>query len=495
MLRSELSGHTLRGFPANHKYDTHDYDYIDPHVGKIVTDGGRLLEPGEKSNYHADKYRIRTTDKENLEASNQLFIRLVEEIHRRGMRIIIDGVFNHCGSFNKWMDREMIYDQVEGYQPGAYMSAQSPYRNYFLFHNNNDSEWPQNASYDGWWGHDTLPKLNYEDSKELEEYVLGVAKKWVSPPYNVDGWRLDVAADLGRSNEYNHEFWKKFRKVVKDANPNALILAEHYGDPREWLEGDEWDTVMNYDAFMEPLTWFLTGMEKHSDEYREDLLGNADNFVNAMKHHMASMMTPSLQTAMNQLSNHDHSRFLTRTNHKVGRVAELGPEAANQGVDLAIMRVAIVMQMTWIGAPTLYYGDEAGVCGFTDPDNRRTYPWGRENKEMISFYREMIRIHRENLALKKGSLKMLKWGPGLLAYGRFWGDEQIIVIINSADELREIHVNVMPAEVKEGSNMARIMYSYVEGYIGVFDEYVVKDGILSLMMGPKSAIVLKNKKW
>ena len=90
---------------------------------------------------------------------------------------------------------------------------------------------------------------------------------------------------------------------------------------------------------------------------------------------------------------------------------------------------------------------------------------------------------------------MLKWGPGLLAYGRFWGDEQIIVIINSADELREIHVNVMPAEVKEGSNMARIMYSYVEGYIGAFDEYVVKDGILSLMMGPKSAIVLKNKKW
>ena len=165
------------------------------------------------------------------------------------------------------------------------------------------------------------------------------------------------------------------------------------------------------------------------------------------------------------------------------------------GVNPAVMRQAVVMQMTWIGAPTLYYGDEAGVCGFTDPDNRRTYPWGRENKEMISFYREMIRIHRENLALKKGSLKMLKWGPGLLAYGRFWGDEQIIVIINSADELREIHVNVMPAEVKEGSNMARIMYSYVEGYIGVFDEYVVKDGILSLMMGPKSAIVLKNKKW
>ena len=127
---------------------------------------------------------------------------------------------------------------------------------------------------------------------------MQIGRKWVSPPYNVDGWRLDVAADLGRSNEYNHYFWKKFRQAVKDANPNALILAEHYGDPGEWLQGDEWDTVMNYDAFMEPVTWFLTGMEKHSDEAREELLGNADNFVGSIQHHMANMLTPSLQVAM-----------------------------------------------------------------------------------------------------------------------------------------------------------------------------------------------------
>ena len=360
--------------PSNHKYDTQDYDYIDPHVGKIEVDEGRLLDPGENNNIHADRYRTRTTRKENLEASNRLFIKLVEELHKRGMRIIIDGVFNHCGSFNKWLDRELIYESADGYEVGAFVSPKSPYLNYFLFHRTGENEWPGNGSYDGWWGHDTLPKLNYEDSKELEEYVLGIAKKWVSPPYNVDGWRLDVAADLGRSNEYNHEFWKKFRKAVKEANPHALILAEHYGDPSDWLQGDEWDSVMNYDAFMEPVTWFLTGMEKHSDEYRGDLLGNADHFMNAMKHHMANMMTPSLQTAMNQLSNHDHSRFLTRTNHKVGRVGQLGSRAAEEGVSLAVMREAIIMQMTWPGAPTLYYGDEAGLCGFTDPDNRRTYP-------------------------------------------------------------------------------------------------------------------------
>ena len=98
----------------------------------------------------------------------------------------------------------------------------------------------------------------------------------MSPPYNVDGWRLDVAADLGYSPEYNHLFWKRFRKAVKEANPNALILAENYTDPASWLEGDEWDTVMNYEAFMEPITWFLTGVEKHSDERRDDLLCNPE---------------------------------------------------------------------------------------------------------------------------------------------------------------------------------------------------------------------------
>ena len=481
--------------PSNHKYDIQDYDYIDPHYGVIVEDGGNILAEGDHENANATKYQKRVTNKKNLEASNEFFVQFVEEVHRRGMKVILDGVFNHCGSFNKWLDRELIYESADGYEVGAFVSPKSPYRNYFLFHRTGENEWPGNGSYDGWWGHDTLPKLNYEDSKELEEYVLGIAKKWVSPPYNVDGWRLDVAADLGRSNEYNHEFWKKFRKAVKEANPHALILAEHYGDPSDWLQGDEWDSVMNYDAFMEPVTWFLTGMEKHSDEYRDDLLGNADHFMNAMKHHMANMMTPSLQTAMNQLSNHDHSRFLTRTNHKVGRVGQLGSRAAEEGVSLAVMREAIIMQMTWPGAPTLYYGDEAGLCGFTDPDNRRTYPWGRENRDLINFYREMIQIHRKSLALRKGSIKMLKAEPDLLAYGRFWGNEQIVVIINNSDHLKEVRVPVWQAEVAEGHNMARVMYSYEDGYIGEFEEYIVKEGNISLMMGKKSAIVLKNKKW
>ena len=478
--------------PSNHKYDIQDYDYIDPHFGKIVEDGGELLSPGEKSNKKATKYQKRTTSFANLEASNELFIKLVEELHRRGMKIILDGVFNHCGSFNKWMDRECIYERKKGYAPGAYISRESPYHDYFRFFSDEEKDWPYNGKYDGWWGHDTLPKLNYEESVKLENYILNMGRKWVSPPYNVDGWRLDVAADLGRSNEYNHQFWKKFREVVKNANPDAIILAEHYGDPREWLGGDEWDTVMNYDAFMEPITWFLTGMEKHSDEMREELRGNADNFTRAMTYHMANMMVPSLLTSMNELSNHDHSRFLTRTNHMVGRVAELGPEAANEFVNPAVMREAVAFQMTWIGAPTVYYGDEAGVCGFTDPDNRRTYPWGHEDQQMLGFHKEMIRIHKEHEALRTGAVIMLHCEKNILAYGRFTEEEQIIVILNNRSELAEVTVPVWKAEVPVKTNMRRLMYSYKDGYTTEYERYLVRDGELVVNMGAYSALVVET---
>ena len=477
--------------PSNHKYDIQDYDYIDPHYGVIIEDGGEVLPEGEKDNTRATKYQKRTGDIRNLEASNRLFAKLVEEMHTRGMRVILDGVFNHCGSFNKWMDRERIYEPQPEYEKGAYVSAQSPYRDFFHFFDEREEAWPYNKNYDGWWGHDTLPKLNYEDSPTLEEYILNIGKKWVSPPYNADGWRLDVAADLGYSNEYNHIFWENFRKAVKSANPQALILAEHYGDPGEWLQGDEWDSVMNYDAFMEPLTWFLTGMEKHSDERRTDLWGNADNFVNTMNHFMASMLTPSLQVAMNELSNHDHSRFLTRTNHIVGRVAQLGSKAAEEGINLAVMREAVAVQMTWVGAPTVYYGDEAGVCGFTDPDSRRTYPWGQENRELVEFHKEMIRIHKREKPLRTGFLKMLSWSSNVLAYARFQEGEQIIVVLNNSKELKEVTIPVWQAEVPMKGKMERLMYSWEKSYTTERDIYLVEDGETVVNMGKHSVLIMK----
>ncbi|MDO5382561.1 MAG: glycoside hydrolase family 13 protein [Eubacteriales bacterium] len=479
--------------PSNHKYDIQDYDYIDPHFGVIISDKGDILNDGDQDNTHATRYIDRVTNRENLEASNKFFAHVVEEAHKRGIKVIIDGVFNHCGSFNKWLDRERIYSASnEQYEAGAYEKYESPYHSFFKFYSN---QWPNNASYDGWWGHDTLPKLNYEESDSLEEYILRIAKKWVSPPYNVDGWRLDVAADLGNSAEYNHNFWRKFREVVKEANPEAIILAENYGDSYDWLQGDQWDTIMNYDAFMEPVTWFLTGMEKHSDESRPDSLGNPDYFFGAMHHNMSRMGGQTYAISMNELSNHDHSRFLTRTNRVVGRTNNLGPEAADRDVNKAVFMEGVVIQMTWPGAPTIYYGDEAGVCGFTDPDNRRTYPWGHEDKQLIDFHKDIIKIHKENEVLKTGSYKQLYSAPNVISYGRFNSNDAVIVVVNNGED--EVRARIPAWEIGLGldDDVEQIIVTYEGGYTTSRQGYHLKDGWLDIGLRKTSAIVLRRMKW
>ncbi len=467
--------------PSNHKYDSQDYDYVDPHYGVIVNDGA--IGDSEFA-----RYIKRTTDKENLEASNQFFAELVEEIHSRGMKVILDGVFNHCGSFNKWMDREGFYASSGAYEPGAYQDVDSPYRDFFKFRNSADRN-----SYEGWWGYETLPKLNYEESEELCEYICNIGARWVSPPFNVDGWRLDVAADLGHGEEFNHRFWKRFRKAVRRANPNAIILAEHYGNASSWLKGDEWDTVMNYDAFMEPITWFLTGMEKHSDEFVGNFWNNHEHFLYCMKHSMAKFQIPSLYCAMNELSNHDHSRFLTRTNHKVGRIQYLSPDDAYQGINKAVFAEAVVFQMFWPGAPTLYYGDEAGLCGFTDPDNRRPYPWGYEDQQLISLHKELIRIHKDYDVLKTGSFMILHCEHGVLSFGRFNKKDQFFVALNNNDMEKTITFSVEELGVTT-TFMVSAMLTTQDYMRPEAKFYQVVEGKVTLTMPPFSSFVLKNHK-
>lgn len=472
--------------PSNHKYDTQDYDYIDPHFGKIVNDNGKLLEDGDNNNEHAQRYKVRTTDLANLEASNKLFVELVEKAHAYGIKIIIDGVFNHCGSFNKWMDKEKFYTKNKNYKSGAYISKDSPYNLYFKFL---EDRWPDNNSFEGWWGFDTLPKLNYEGSKELCDYIIEVGKKWVSPPYNVDGWRLDVAADLGHSQEFNHEFWKKFRKAVKEANPEAIILAEHYGDANSWLQGDQWDTIMNYDGFMDPVTWFLTGVDKHSDNSNPGMRGDAGTFKLTMQYQMSRMQNQSLLVAMNELSNHDHSRFLTRTNRMVGRVGTAGTAAASQDIDEAIFKQGVVMQMTLPGAPTLYYGDEAGVCGWTDPDNRRTYPWGYENFEILEFYRETIAIHRQHKVFKTGSYKPLVEQRDLLCYGRFDMDNAAFVAINTSDTDKTVSIPTWTLGVEDGESFERLIETSREFYNCGRVKVVQENDVVTVTVKANSSVI------
>lgn len=478
--------------PSNHKYDCQDYSHIDPHYTVIPEDADNPQHAG--SNREREKYVTRTTDLRNLRASDRYFADFVKQCHEHGIRVIIDGVFNHCGSFNRWMDRERIYEKHGGYPIGAFISGNSPYRNFFQF--NDPNGWPYNTSYDGWWGNDTLPKLNYEASPELEQYILDIAKKWVSPPYSCDGWRLDVAADVGHSAEFNHHFWKKFREAVKSANPDAVIIAEHYGDPSDWLGGDEWDSVMNYDAFMEPVSWFLTGMEKHSDSENPSLKGDGQAFFHAMRTNMFHMQSLSVACAMNQLSNHDHSRFMTRTNRRVGRLANAGFEAAGQGVNIGIFRQGVVMQMTWPGAPTYYYGDEAGLCGWTDPDSRRTYPWGHENLELIEFCHIVTFLRREIKALRRGSILCLAAEQGLVVYGRFLRGKnasRCVVAVNTDDCWKKVQIPVWRIGVRGSDVLRRRMLTYESGYnVGII-EFPVADGMVSIDLPPVSSMILEAK--
>ena len=465
--------------PSGHRYDTQDYDHVDPHLTFIPRDGGAPLRPGETDNAFATKYIQRTTDPVNLDASDAWFAFFCREVHRRGMKIILDGVFNHCGSFHRWMNREGVYPRGEG----AYGHPDSPYRSYFGFRSDTD--------YDCWWDVETVPKLYYEQSQALCSEILRIAEKWALPPWSIDGWRLDVAADLGLTDAFNHLFWKEFRRRVKAVNPDILIIAEHYGDPSPWLGGEEWDTVMNYDAFMDPLSHFFTGVEKHSDYLREDLYQNGPAFFEGILAAMSRLPTPSLYCAMDQLSNHDHSRFMTRTNGRVGRLHTAGSDAAGEDIKPGVFREAAVVQMTWPGAPTIYYGDEAGLVGWTDPDNRRTYPWGREDKGLIELHRALAALRQAHPVLREGSLKPLLADHGHIAYARFDADSWVAVACNNTDMPATLALPLGDAGVPDGAPAELCLRTTRKGFdADPAPAGTVAGGRLELFVPPYGACVV-----
>lgn len=455
--------------PSSHKYDIQDYEHIDPHFGRIIKDS---TMPSE------NVYQIRTTAKENLEASDALFAELVKQAHQRGMWILLDGVFNHCGAFHKWMDKENLY------QNGAFQNPESLYYDYFY--------WKEDGSYEGWWGYENHPKLNVDDSKNLYQTLLEIGKKWVSPPFCADGWRLDVAADLAKTETTNHQFWKDFRNAVKNTNQDTLILAEHYGNPEAWLQGDQWDSIMNYDAFMEPVSWFFTGVSKHSTEYKPELWNDTKTFWQTMQETMKKLPIQTSMVAMNQLSNHDHSRFLTRTNQKTGRLHTDGAKMAEQGVQKAVLREAVLFQMTWIGAATVYYGDEAGLMGWTDPDNRRTYPWGKEDMDLIAYHKALIAIRKKSSALRMGATKVFDTMQGVLAYGRFDANEKMMVLCNNTKQKMKCKLPVWEIGVALQGNLQLQIVTDTTGFSVQKQVIDVIDGIAEFALSPQSAMIWKE---
>ena len=284
-----------------------------------------------------------------------------------------------------------------------------------------------------------------------------------------------------------------FREAVKSANNDAVILAEHYGDPSFWLDGKCWDGVMNYDGFMEPVSWFLTGLEKHSDREDMNLKGNADAFFLMLKNALGKMPYDSILVSMIQLSNHDHSRFLTRTNGIVGRINSHKSEDAESGVKLEVMRQAIMMQITLPGAPTVYYGDEVGVCGFTDPDNRRTYPWGNENLELLEYHRYMNKWHRIRKELKTGSLIRLISTGGVVCYARVLKDNISVVIINAGEYTVKTDIPLYLTGMRDNAVISRVIYTNKVGYNVGRVTYINDSGYLNFEIEPHSGYLLVSE--
>ena len=364
---------------SNHKYDTGDYMQVDEMFG------------GEAALEH-----------------------LIAEANKRGMRLILDGVFNHTGDDSRYFNRYGKYDSI-----GAYQSEESQYRDWFCFDRFPDS-------YSSWWGIQILPKLNPSCStcREFLAGKGGVAETYIKK--GIGGWRLDVADEL------SDEFLDLLRKTVKSASEDeGLIIGEvwenaadkmAYGKRRRYFRGDQLDSVMNY-----PLRNAILSFVKE---------GDTGAFYNGVTEIYASYPKAVCDSLMNLLGTHDTERILSilggnqidgLDNHSLS-VFRMSKEARARGI--ALLMIASALQYTLYGVPSLYYGDEAGVEGGHDPFCRLPYPWGREEQELISHYRKLGEIRRAYEVFRDGDFRFIKAENGFVAYERCSEDQRIVIAAN-----------------------------------------------------------------
>ena len=367
---------------SNHRYDTADYRAIDPLLG--------------------DEETFRT---------------LCREAHKRGMRVMLDGVFNHTGSRSRYFNADGFYPEL-----GAAQSQDSPYYDWYSFH-----PWP--TDYDAWWGVKTLPAVN-EQRPAYRQFIFkgedSVVRHWLR--CGADGWRLDVADELPG------DFIAGIRRAIEDEKPDGYLLGEvwedgsnkvAYSQRRRYLLGRETHGLMNYPLRTALLRW-LGG-------------GDAAEFRESMETLRANYPPAAFYGAMNFLGTHDTPRILTLlgAEHipaaKEERAAfALSPAQLARG--RAKLRLAGMLLYGFPGSPTLFYGDEAGMQGFEDPLNRGTYPWGQEDTGLLDFFRALGRLRKERRSLQSGSLTYIYAQGGGLVITREHEGETTMVALNAGDE-------------------------------------------------------------
>ena len=366
---------------SNHRYNTADYRAIDPMLGT-------------EDDFH----------------------HLCQEAKRRGIRVILDGVFNHTGSQSRYFNADGFYSDT-----GAAQSPDSPYYHWYSFH-----PWP--ADYDAWWGIRTLPAVR-EDAPDYRDFIIrgqdSVVRHWLRA--GASGWRLDVADELP------DDFIGEIRTAMEETAPDSFLLGEVWEDAttkiaysmrRRYLLGQELHGVMNY-PFRTALIAYLLGGD--ADEFRETLESLRENYP-----------PHAFYSLMNFLSTHDTPRILTvlGADHMPGSKEEravfrLSP--ARRQLGLKRLRLAALVLFTFPGAPTVYYSDEAGMEGWEDPFNRAGYPWGQEDSELKSFFSKLAHLRREQPALQTGQLHW-RWTAGsLLVFARELDGQLLTTVVNAAD--------------------------------------------------------------
>jgi len=383
---------------SNHRYHTYDYYNVDPLLGGN------------------DALRV-----------------LIAEAHQHGMKVVLDGVFNHA-SRGLWQFHHVL-ETGDG----------SPYRDWFYFDPDRlqgKRRWGaypgtselrslqsgegsfKAIGYQAWWNLPALPKFN-TNTPTVRAFLFDVAEHWIK--FGVDGWRLDVAADID-----DDSFWQEFRRRVRAINPNAYIVAEIWHEAQRWLQGDQFDAVMNYLVTAAALPFFCG---KHLDLRVVNQAGgfngrvrfeiSANDFANEIDRLLGLYSRDITYSQLNLLDSHDTPRFLSCASG-----------------DQASLKLAWLFMLTFPGAPCVYYGDEVGVDGEHDPYCRKAFPWNEKewNRGLLDYLKSAISLRKSHPSLRRGTFERLWSTEGVYAFGRALDNESLIIALNTSDEPRQIEV-------------------------------------------------------
>jgi alpha-glucosidase len=376
--------------PSAHKYDSLDYFHVDPHLG-----GDEALE------------------------------KLTGELHKRGMRLILDISINHTSSSGIWFNKENEFYESG---VGAYQNPDSLERSFYFFDDKN--------GYDAWFGHSTMPKLNY-GSSELRNIIYknqnSVLRKWLREPYSIDGWRFDVADCLARNEiiDVHKEVLRELRANLKEEKKDAYLLAEDWADCSDDLQGDAWDSTMNYYGCARPVREFVG--ESDLFNARNDCLNKISTRLTA-----SQLRKRILQFYAKMPSAIYHQMFNLLDSHDVTRLHN------NPVINKQDYRGAVILQFTLPGSPCIYYGDEILLNGRISSVEGSRYPmdWESDRKDSVvdnyNLYHKLAMLKRNSAALQDGGFQVITEDHYCFSYARFTEEEVIIVICSVDQEERQV---------------------------------------------------------